>query len=201
MTGAVYVAFEGGDATGKSTQARRLAASLGAVLTHEPGGTRIGAAVRRLLLDPANTDLDPRAEALLYAADRAQHHAEVVAPALAAGRHVVSDRSAYSSLAYQAFGRGFAVVDIRRFSDWAIRGRWPDLVVLLTVPHEVARARMGERLDRLEAEDHGFHQRVADGFTALARAEPDRFAVIDASGTVDEVAVAVRAAVRERLGL
>ena len=196
-----YVAFEGGDACGKSTQARLLAHDLRAVLTNEPGGTRIGEALRRVLLDPANDDLHPRAEALLYAADRAQHHAEVVAPALVAGRHVVSDRSAYSSLAYQAFGRGFDLADIRSFSHWALQGCWPHLVVLLTVPPEVAVARLGDRLDRLEAAGREFHDRVAQGFHTLAASEPGRFVTIDASGTVDEVAAQVRVAVRERLGL
>jgi dTMP kinase len=196
-----YIAFEGGDAAGKSTQARRLAAELDAVLTLEPGGTRIGRALRAVLLDPANSELHPRTESLLYAADRAQHHAEVIAPALAAGRNVVSDRSAYSSLAYQAFGRGFGLDDIHRFSDWALQGCWPDLVVLLTVDPSVATARLGSQLDRLEAAGDEFHRRVADGFVALASREPERFVVLPAGGGIDEVAAAVRSAVRERLGL
>ena len=196
-----YVVFEGGEGCGKSTQSARFADSLAACHTREPGGTSIGGDIRRLLLDPATQGLDPRAEALLMAADRAQHAAEVVAPALAAGRHVVSDRSAYSSLAYQGYGRGLPLEEIRSVSDWALQGRWPDLVVLLEVPLAIADTRLDRERDRLELEGPDFHQRVADGFRALAAAEPDRFAVVDGTRSVDEVTAAVRAVLRDRLEL
>jgi dTMP kinase len=193
-----FVAFEGGEGSGKSTQAARLAGRLGAVLTHEPGGTAIGTAVRALLLDPATTGLDPRAEALLMAADRAQHVAEVVAPALAEGRDVVTDRFAGSSLAYQGHGRGLSVDEVEHLSRWAAAGTWPDLVVLLTVPAEVSAARTGGARDRLEAAGEAFHRRVAEGFLALAASDPDRWVVLDGTAPEDEVEAAVWAAVTRR---
>lgn len=188
------VALEGGEGCGKSTQAALLAGRLGAVLTREPGGTAVGEHVRDLLLDVSVVGLDPRAEALLMAGARAQHVAEVVEPALASGRDVVTDRYAHSSLAYQGFGRGLDLDEVRRLSDFATRALWPDLVVLLDVPADVARARLGE-LDRFEAEDAGFHDRVVTGFRTLAGAEPDRWVVVDGVGSVEEVAERVWAAV------
>jgi dTMP kinase len=190
-----WIAFEGGEGSGKSTQAQRLAARLDAVLTREPGGTLVGARVRSVLLDPTVVGLDARAEALLMAADRAQHVAEVVRPALAAGRSVVSDRSAWSSLAYQGHGRRLGVEAIRTVCDWATVGLWPDLAVLLDVPTDERSARMQEPPDRMEAAGADFHATVADGFRALAAAEPDRWVVVDGSGTVDDVEARVAAAV------
>jgi len=188
-----WVALEGGDGSGKSTQARRLADAIGAVLTREPGATTVGAELRRILLDPALGPIDPRAEALLMAADRAQHIADVVLPALEAGRHVVSDRSAMSFLAYQGAGRGLDVDMLRRISDWASQHRWPDLVVLIDVSNEIATRRMAGGLrDRLEAEGAGFHDRVRAGFAALAAEDPQRWAVVDGTGAVDDVARLVR---------
>ena len=182
-----FIALEGGEGCGKSTQAALLANRLGAVLTREPGGTAVGERVRDLLLDPALVDLDPRAEALFMAAARAQHVAEVVAPALAAGRDVVTDRYAHSSLAYQGFGRGLDVAAVRALSDFATEGLWPDVVVLLDVPEDVAAGRLGT-LDRFEAAGADFHQRVVEGFRALATEEPDRWVVVSGVGSVDEVA-------------
>ena len=193
------IAFEGGEGCGKSTQAARLADRLGAHLTHEPGATRIGGAIRHLLLDPATEGLDARAEALLMAADRAQHVAEVVRPTLAAGRAVVTDRFAGSSLAYQGYGRQLPVEEVEHLSRWAAAGIWPDLVVLLDVPVEVAEARVGAARDRLEAEGAAFHERVAAGFRALAAADPDLWVVVDGSGSEDEVAARVWDAVIARL--
>ncbi|MBK9180251.1 MAG: dTMP kinase [Acidimicrobiales bacterium] len=195
-----FIAFEGGEGSGKSTQAALLAERLGAVLTREPGGTPLGRRLRALLLDPATGSVDARAEALLMAADRAQHVAEVVRPALVGGRHVVSDRYAGSSIAYQGHGRGLEPEEIRRLSHWATGGLWPDLILLLDVPPEVAAARVGADLDRFEAEGAGFHQRVAAGFRAQAAADPARWVVIDGRGGVAEVAARVAAAVGERLG-
>lgn len=195
------IAFEGGEACGKSTQSVRLAARLDAVLTREPGGTVIGGRLRELALSSDTVGLDARAEALVMAADRAQHVAEVIAPALAAGRHVVTDRFAGSSIAYQGYGRGLPVEEVRSLSRWATAGCWPDLVVLLVVPPEVSAARLGGSLDRMEAEGAEFHARVLDGFVRQAAADPDRWVVLDGTRPVDEVADLVSAAVRERLQL
>ncbi len=196
-----FIAFEGGEGCGKSTQAARLAGALDAVLTREPGATAVGAALRALLLDPATGPVDPRAEALLMAADRAQHVAEVVRPALDAGRHVVTDRYAGSSLAYQGFGRGLPVAEVRRLSAWGTDDLWPDLVVLLVVPADVAARRLGEDLDRFEQEGDGFHARIDAGFRSLAADDPDRWVVVDGSASPDEVAAAVARVVAERLQL
>ncbi len=193
-----FIAFEGGEATGKSTQARLLAEHLGAVLTREPGGTSLGEAIRGLLLDPAQTAMGDRAEALLFAAARAQHVDEVIGPALATGRDVVTDRFAGSSLAYQAFGRGLPLDEVRALSQFAVGHLWPDLTLWLVVPEEVARARMGE-LDRMEEVGESFHRRVAEGFAHLAETEPG-WVRIDATGGVDEVAERVRQAVAAHLG-
>ncbi|MGH9178167.1 MAG: dTMP kinase [Acidimicrobiales bacterium] len=193
------IALEGGEACGKSTQAAVLASRMGAVLTREPGGTGVGEQVRDLLLDPAAGALDARAEALLMAAARAQHVAEVVAPALAEGRDVVTDRFSHSSLAYQGHGRGLPLEEVRSLSDWATGGLWPDVVVLLDLPADQAWARRGPP-DRFEAEDDGFHQRVLEGFRALAEDDPSTWRVVDGTGTVDEVAARVWAAVGDVLG-
>jgi len=196
-----FIAFEGGEACGKSTQAARLADALDAVLTREPGGTAIGAQLRAVLLDPATVDLSARAEALLMAADRAQHVAEVIEPALAAGRHVVTDRFAGSSIAYQGHGRGLPVEEIRDLSMWATGGVWPDLVILLDVPPAEADRRLGAARDRMEAEPVSFHDAVIEGFRAQATAEPQRWVVIDGTPSIEVVSAAVVAAVVERLQL
>jgi dTMP kinase len=196
----VLVALEGGEGAGKSTQAARLAARLDAVLTREPGGTAVGEAVRRLLLDPGGHGLDARTEALLFAADRAVHVARVIQPALASGRSVVTDRYVESSLAYQAFGRGLPLEGMRALSAFATGGRGADVVVVLDVDPSVGAARRGRAPDRMEAEDLAFHERVRSGFGELAAAEPGRIAVVDGSAEVDEVAERVWAAVEERLG-
>jgi len=198
-----WIALEGGEGSGKSTQARLLAGAIGAVLTREPGGTAVGVRLREAMLDPSLPGLDPRTEALLMAADRAEHVATVVLPALRAGRFVVSDRSAWSSLAYQGYGRGLDLADVRRLSDWAMNGRWPDLAVLVDVDAEVAAARLaaaGRSPDRLEREGDGFHDRVRAGFAALAVKYPDRWVVVDGGAAIDTVAGRVRDAVRDRLG-
>ena len=191
--------FEGGEATGKSTQAARLAARLDAVLTHEPGGTALGASLRSLLLDDGGVGaLTDRAETLLMAADRAQHVAEVVRPSLDAGRHVVSDRYIGSSLAYQGYGRGLPIDEVRRLSAWASCHLWPDLVVLLDVPRSAALGRVHHGPDRIESAGEEFHQRVLAGFAALAAADPARWVVIDGTASPDDVEVAVWSAVAER---
>jgi dTMP kinase len=197
----VYIAFEGSEGSGKSTHAARLAATLGALATRETGGTVIGERLRAILHDATVDDLDDRSEALIVAADRAQHFAQVVLPALAAGRSVVSDRSVYSTLAYQGYGRGLDVEDLRRLNDWAMRGRWPDLVVFLDVADDVAAARLAKRqLDRFEQAGGEFHRRVVEGFRALASADPQRWIVARPDGDKDDVAAGVHDAVVARLG-
>ena len=192
------IVFEGGGASGKSTQAARLAAELGAVLTREPGGTEIGKRIRELVLDPGASAMAPWTEALLMAADRAQHVAEVVEPALAAGRDVVTDRYVPSSLAYQGFGRGLDVERLWRLSMDFAGALNADLVVLLDVPPAVAAARLEGR-DRMEAAGDDFHARVAEGYQRMAAAHPDRWLVVDGVGSVDEVAARVREAVEKWL--
>ena len=194
-----FIAFEGGEGCGKSTQAALLGARLDALVTRQPGGTPIGAALRSILLDPANDGLSDRAEALLMAADRAQHAAEVIRPALAAGRNVVCDRYTYSSIAYQGYGRGLDTEMVRAVSSWATEDLEPELVVLLDVDPAAASARIQRDRDRFEQEDAGFHDRVRDGFLAQAAADPERWVVIDGAQSIDEVAGVVWAAV-ERVG-
>jgi dTMP kinase len=197
-----YIAFEGAEGCGKSTHAARLAEAIDAVLTRETGGTAVGRRIREILHDTSVTNLSHRAEALLAAADRAQHIEEVVAPALAAGRHVVSDRTVYSTLAYQGFGRGLPLPEVRAFNEWAMDGHWPELVLLLDAPVEVLERRMrGRQLDRFEQENGGFHERVRAGFRTMAEAEPERWVVIDGGVDIEQVALSVRRAVADRLGL
>ena len=176
--------FEGGEGTGKSTQAARLAATIGALVTREPGGTKLGEQVRELLLDPGLSGMDARTEALLMAAARAEHVAEVVRPALERGTDVVCDRFIPSSLAYQGYGRGLDLDAVRGLSMLATAGLDADLIFLLTV----TTPRLGAVADRLEAEGDEFHGRVVAGYLELAAAEPERWRVIDGNGTVDEVA-------------
>lgn len=196
---AVYIAFEGGEGSGKSTQASLLADRLDAVLTREPGGTDLGSRLRELLLNTTDVPIGARSEALMMAADRAQHLDQVVLPALASGRHVVSDRSAFSSMAYQGGGRRLGVDRIQRLNDFAIDGRWPDVVVLLTVPADAARSRLDRDLDRIEQAGEGFHQRVVDAFTEMAAADPDRWVTVNGEGSIDEVAERVWQALQIRL--
>lgn len=186
-----FIAFEGGEASGKSTQAARLALALGARLTREPGGTELGGHIRQLVLGSSvDEGVGVRAEALLLAADRAQHVATVIRPALRAGIDVVTDRYAGSSLAYQGYGRGLDVDEVRWLSDWASEGLWPDLVILLDIPAEVARHRLassGVGPDRLEAAGDEFHRLVSEGFRNLAATYPETWRVVDGGGEPDEV--------------
>jgi dTMP kinase len=192
----MLIAFEGGEGSGKSTQARLLAGRLDAVLTFEPGATLLGGQLRALLLD--GDVIDARAEALLMAADRAQHHAEVIQPALDRGLHVVTDRYLYSSLAYQGFGRGLDLDAVRSLSQFA-GAKEADIVVLLSVPAAVRRERLRGRLDRIEAADDTFHERVERGFLELAARDPQRWVVIEATDDIDAIADRVWTEVKSRL--
>ncbi len=202
MAPPAYIALEGPEGCGKSTQARLLADAIGAVLTRETGGTPVGERLRSILHDVAVTDLDARAEALMIAADRAQHLTSVVRPALDAGRHVVSDRSVYSSLAYQGYGRQLAIDALRTINDWALRGTWPSLVILLDVPEAEIDRRMSSRdLDRFEMAGADFHRRVVDGFHEMAGRDRSHWAVVDASQPQPDVSATIRSIVRDRLGI
>ena len=188
-----YIAFEGIEGAGKSTVAQRVADHIRAtgadvVAVREPGGTLVGERIRRILLEDEEGPV-PLAEAALFAASRAQLIHDVVKPALAAGSWVLSDRSAYSSLAYQAIGRGLGLERIRELNDIAIDGVWPDRVVLLRLEATDGLARQAVD-DRIGGEGEAFHRSVADAFDQLAAAEPDRFLVVDATMTIDEVVAA-----------
>lgn len=195
-----FVVLEGGDATGKSTQVQLLAARLreaghDVVETFEPGATSLGARLRTLLLDE-DGPIDPIAEALLMAADRAEHVAGVVRPAMQRGAWVVSDRFEPSSLAYQGVGRGLGVAEVGQLNELATAGIVPDLVVVLDLAPEVARERLGRR-DRMEGEGDAFALAVHEAYRDLARSRG--WALVDAAGDVDTVADAIWAVVEERL--
>lgn len=195
------IALEGIDGCGKSTQADRLSERLGAVLTFEPGATRLGTELRRLLLDRDQPPVGDRSEALLMAADRAQHLAEVVVPALDAGTWVVTDRFSASTLAYQGYGRGLDLSELSQLVRWATGGLQADLTVLVEVPVAVASGRRtGISGDRLEVEGDPFLQRVADGYRCLAAESSTPWLVVDGTGSEAEVATAVWSGVRHMLG-
>lgn len=196
-----FIVFEGADGTGKSTQAALLANRLDALLTREPGGTEIGQQLRGILLSPDNAELSPRAEALLMAADRAQHVEEAIAPTLRAGRNVVSDRYVGSSLAYQGVGRGLGIDAIREVNAFATDGLQADLVILLDVDESVAYKRVGRERDRIESSGFELAQSVAGAYRELATQDPSTWVTVDASGSVDAVAGRVWDVVNDRIVL
>jgi len=193
------IAVEGGEGSGKSTQARLLAEALGAVFTREPGGTPLGEQIRELLLATSGEAPCARAEALLMAAARAQHVDRVVAPALADGLDVVTDRYLHSSLAYQGAGRELGIDTVHALSTFAVDGVLPDLVVLLDVDAATTAVRLDRALDRIEQAGEDFHARVVSAYRSFAEADPERWLVVDGSGAVDEVAQRLQAAVSARL--
>jgi len=188
----LLIAFEGGEGSGKTTQARLISIWLRefgyeVVTTHEPGATKVGMRLRALLLDTAHTGMSPHAEALMYAADRAEHVASVIEPALERGAIVITDRYVDSSLAYQGAGRNLPVEEIARLNWWATGGRVPDLTILLDMDPIEGLQRRARSADRLEAEPADFHLRVRAGFLALAQAEPSRYLVLDANRPAEEI--------------
>ncbi len=207
MTSGRFITFEGMDGCGKTTQLRILAKAFresgrAVVETVEPGGTEIGHQIRRILLDPANTSISPRTELLLYFSSRAQNVEQVIRPALAAGETVLCDRFTDSTLVYQGCGRGLdrdVVLDLDRI---ACQGLKPDLTVLIDIDLETSLMRARRRNkhtdsseSRIDEESHAFHERVRRGYLALARQEPERFAVVDGRAPIEDVAAAVRKAV------
>ncbi|MHB1800973.1 MAG: dTMP kinase [Actinomycetes bacterium] len=213
----VLIAFEGGEGAGKSTQVRLLAdrltqAGRDVAVTREPGGTQLGRALRRLLLDPSAEGMDPRTEALLYAADRAEHVAAVVRPALARGAVVITDRYVDSSIAYQGAGRGLGTQVVSEVSRWATSGVRANLTVLLDIDPQIGVSRAGRAPadqadrgaasgvpDRVESEPQAFHRRVRQAFLDRASADPGRYLVLDACQTVERIAELVAAAVDQLL--
>jgi dTMP kinase len=202
VSAGLFVTLEGGDGAGKTTQARMLedwlvASGRTVVRTREPGGTDVGVLIRDIVLHHRG-DIAPRAEALLYAADRAHHVASIVRPALERGDVVVQDRYLDSSVAYQGAGRVLDGDEVRQLSLWATGGLLPDLTVLLDLDPARARARLDaddKPFDRLESERDDFHARVREAFLALAAAEPERFLVLDAARAPEELAADIRARV------
>jgi len=200
----LFIAFEGGEGVGKTTQARLVAIWLreqgyDVVTTHEPGATKIGMRLRALLLDTTHAGMSAHCEALLYAADRAEHVAKVIDPALERGAVVITDRYIDSSLAYQGAGRGQAIADIASLNSWATDGREPDLTVLLDMDPAEGLSRRTRSADRLEAEPLDFHRRVRAGFLTLARSKPEHYLTIDATAPLGAITEQIKDRIREVL--
>jgi dTMP kinase len=192
----VFVCFEGGEGSGKSTQSRRLhdwlaAEGCSVLLTFEPGDTEVGQELRRIVLDPATGALSDRTEVLLYAADKAEHVDSVIKPALKSGTVVITDRYVDSALAYQGSGRDLDVADVERVNRWATDDLRPNLTVILDLPPKSGLGRFTER-DRIEAQSADFHERVRNAFLELAAAEPQHYLVLDATQDREEIAKQIR---------
>ncbi len=210
----MFITFEGIEGTGKSTQIKRLVDWLTSergrtvTVTREPGGSRLGAELRRILLSMESRDLTGTSELFLYLADRAQHVATVVRPALSDGKVVVCDRFADSTVVYQGYGRGLDPRLLHKLNDVAVEGTWPDLTILMDIEPALGlnraltrnvRENKAQAEGRFEAEDLEFHTRVREGYLTWAALHPQRFAVVDAAPGPDEVFTAVRAAVEAKL--
>lgn len=198
----MFVCFEGGDSVGKSTQVTLLAEWLSGrqiphLITRQPGGTLVGNELRRLVLDPEMGDVDPRAEALMYAADKAQHVREVIRPALERGEVVVSDRYVDSMIAYQGAGRSLGTEEIATIAWWAVGDLRPDLIIVLDVDPAEAVATI-ERKDRLEAAGDELHRRARQHFLDLAAAEPERYLVLHARRSREDIAAEIRSHIAKR---
>ena len=200
----LFVCFEGGEGAGKSTQSRLLHDWLVArgetvLLTFEPGDTPVGKELRRIVLDPATGDLSDRTEALLYAADKAEHVDHVVLPALERGEVVITDRYVDSTLAYQGAGRTLDVAEVEAVARWATHDLRPHLTVVLDLAPEAGLGRFDER-DRIEGQSLEFHERVRQGFLDLAAANPDHYVVLDARAPIEEIAAAIQERISPLLG-
>ena len=194
-----FIVLEGGDGSGKSTQARLLANALSAELTREPGGTPVGEKIRELVLDPSTPELHTRTEALLMAAARAQHVAELIEPTLAKGTSIVSDRFIASSLAYQGVARGLGIEAVAVTNELALDGLTPDLTILLRVPATDARDRIDRDLDRIE--QASLDESVVATYEELAAADPAGWLIVEAVGSIEDIHAQIRDGVKERLGL
>ena len=186
----LFVAFEGGDGAGKSTQVELLAGRLRdqgreVVVTRQPGGTALGEQLRDLVLHGGH--MSPRAEALIFAADKAQHVAEVIAPALARGAVVITDRYTDSSVAYQGAGRDLGHAEVHDLQMWAVGDLTPDVTVVVDITAEEGRRRRGEVHDRMESEDDGFHEAVRSHFLAMAQGSPERYLVVDGTAAPEQI--------------
>ncbi|GAA3790317.1 hypothetical protein GCM10022226_06550 [Sphaerisporangium flaviroseum] len=200
----MFIAFEGGEGSGKTTQSRLIAIWLrdqgfDVVQTREPGSTKVGMRLRAILLDSAHQGLSARSETLLYAADRAEHVEKVIRPALERGAMVTCDRYVDSSLAYQGAGRELEAQDVAKVNSWATGGLVPDLTVLIDVPPSVGLARLGSPADRIESEPLEFHERVRREFRALAAADPDRYLVVDGTQPQEQISLLIQDRIREIL--
>ncbi len=204
----LFITFEGGEGSGKTTALKRVNQMLldkgyQTILTREPGGTPISEQIREVILNKANTDMDPRTEALLYAASRRQHLVQKIWPALKEGKIVLCDRFLDSSLAYQGVARGLGVEEILRINEYATEGQYPDLTFFFDLDPEQGLQRIasnsGREVNRLDLEKLSFHQSVRKAFLDLARKFKDRYVVIDASKSKEEVANAVFAAIQKKL--